>query len=50
MTAERGDLDELVREVRQVIADNRKFLNRIMDDDFEPDEPADPFSPDEDLA
>lgn len=35
-----GELDELTQEVRRVIEDNRKFLERIMDDEFE-EEPED---------
>ena len=38
MTEEKNELDELGREIRRIIADNEKFLARIMDDDFEPDE------------
>lgn len=35
-----GELDELTREVRKVIEDNRKFLERVMDDEFESEEDA----------
>jgi hypothetical protein len=31
-------VDELSREIRKVISENRKFLDRIMDEEFEPDE------------
>jgi len=31
-------VDELSREIRKVISENRKFLDRIMDEGFEPDE------------
>lgn len=41
MAAEKNDLDDLAREVQQVIMDNKKFLARIMDDDFEPDPSSD---------
>jgi hypothetical protein len=37
MTKEHADLDELAREIRKVIADNQKFLERVLDEDFEPD-------------
>jgi hypothetical protein len=40
-TPEKGDLDEIARTVRQVIEDNRKFLDRIMDDEFEPENEPD---------
>jgi hypothetical protein len=35
---EKNELDELAREIDRIIADNRKFLARVMDDDFEPEE------------
>jgi HEPN domain-containing protein len=38
MPAEKEQLDELTREIRKVILDNRKFLDRVMDDEFEPEE------------
>ena len=38
MPAEIAQRDELTREIRKVILDNKKFLDRIMDDEFEPDE------------
>jgi hypothetical protein len=31
-------VDELSREIRKVISENKKFLDRIMDEEFEPDE------------
>jgi len=33
----RNELDELSREIRKIISDNKKFLDRVMDDEFEPD-------------
>ncbi len=38
MDKEKNELDELSREIKKVIAGNRKFLKRVMDDDFEPEE------------
>jgi len=38
MDKEKNELDELTREIDRIIADNKKFLARVMDDDFEPDE------------
>jgi hypothetical protein len=38
MDGEKNELEDLAREVQQLIKDNRKFLDRIMDDDFEPEE------------
>jgi hypothetical protein len=37
MSVVKSDLEELTQEVRKVIEENRKFLARIMEDDFEPD-------------
>jgi hypothetical protein len=31
------DLDELAREIRKVISGNKRFLDKVMDEDFEPD-------------
>jgi hypothetical protein len=41
MEKEKSELDDLTREIGRIIADNRKFLARVMDDDFEPDEEDD---------
>lgn len=38
MDAEKSELDELSREIKKVIAGNKKFLKRVMDEDFEPEE------------
>lgn len=38
MGDERSELDELSREIRKVIENNRKFLDRVMDEDFEPED------------
>jgi hypothetical protein len=37
MGDERDDLESLSREIRKIIDTNRAFLDRIMDDDFEPE-------------
>ena len=48
MTDERSDeLGELAREIRKVIADNRKFLDRVLDEGFEP---AEDEVPEEEIA
>ncbi len=36
-TEEKDDLVELSREISRVIEENRKFLDRVLDDDFEPE-------------
>ncbi len=38
MGDERIELDELSKEIRKVIENNRKFLDRVMDEDFEPED------------
>jgi hypothetical protein len=38
MDKEKNELDELTQEITRIISDNRKFLARVMDDDFEPEE------------
>lgn len=38
MTEERDELVELASEIKRVIADNRKFLERVLEEDFEPEE------------
>ena len=40
MDKENNELDELTREISKIITDNKKFLARVMDDDFEPEEEA----------
>jgi hypothetical protein len=42
------ELEELASAVRKIVKDNRKFLNQVMDEDFEPeeeieDDPVDDF-------
>ena len=37
MDEAKNGIDELTREIRRIIAGNRKFLDRIMDEGFEPD-------------
>ena len=40
MDKEKNEMEELAREIGRIIADNRKFLARVMDDEFEPEEEA----------
>ena len=42
MADEKNEIEELTRQIREVITENRKFLARIMDDDFEPEEEGAP--------
>jgi len=50
MERDKTSIEELTTEVRRVLEDNRKFLEHVMDDDFEPeDEPDCETSPDEEL-
>ncbi|MGD0843946.1 MAG: hypothetical protein ABSA06_06215 [Geobacteraceae bacterium] len=41
MVEEKTELDEMSREIRKIISENKKFLDRIMDEEFEPDEESD---------
>jgi hypothetical protein len=41
MTDPKDDLQELASGIARIISDNKKFLSRLMDDDFEPEEEAD---------
>jgi len=38
MVEEKTELDELSKVIRKNIAENKKFLARVMDEEFEPDE------------
>jgi hypothetical protein len=38
MATEKNDLEALSDEIRKIISDNEKFLSRVMDEDYEPDE------------
>ncbi len=35
---EQNELEELARDVRKIVQDNKKFLEKVLDEDFEPDE------------
>jgi hypothetical protein len=38
MDAEKNELDELSRAIKKIISDNQKFLDRVLDEEFEPEE------------
>lgn len=38
MDTENDEFVELSREIRKIISENKKFLDRVMDDEFEPEE------------
>jgi hypothetical protein len=40
MTDPKDDLQDLASGIARIISDNKKFLSRLMDDDFEPEEEA----------
>ena len=42
-------MEALAGEISRVIADNRKFLARFLEDDFEPEEQAEEEAPPEEL-
>ncbi|MBP1752506.1 MAG: hypothetical protein H6Q57_1342 [Geobacteraceae bacterium] len=35
---DQNELEELAQNIRKIVQDNRKFLEKVMDEDFEPDE------------
>ncbi len=37
MRTEKNELDDLSRQVKKLIEENKKFLDRVMDDEFEPE-------------
>ncbi len=49
MERDRQQLDDLTRDIQRVLADNRTFLDRILDDDFEVGEEPDEAEPEEEL-
>ena len=40
MDEEKNELDELSREIKKIISDNKKFLDRVLDDEFESEQEA----------
>jgi len=38
MDEAKSGVDELSKEIRKIISENKKFLDRIMDEEFEPEE------------
>jgi hypothetical protein len=36
-----NELEELARDIRKIVQDNKKFLEKVMDEDFEPEEKID---------
>lgn len=49
MERDRQELDDLTRDIQRVLAENRTFLERILDDEFEPEEETDETEPEEEL-
>ena len=41
MVEKKTEPDELSKEIKKIISENKKFLYRIMDEEFEPDEEGD---------
>jgi hypothetical protein len=48
MTDSIPELEDLEREVRRLIEENKKFLSRVLDDDFEPEEEEEADEPEVD--
>jgi hypothetical protein len=38
---DQNELEELARDVRKIVQDNKKFLEKVLDEDFEPEEEID---------
>jgi hypothetical protein len=47
MTTDPDDFEQLAREIRSLIKDNKRFLERVREEDFEPENGEDEF---EDLS
>lgn len=43
----KDDLQELATGIARIISDNKKFLSRLMDDDYEPEEEPETEEPDD---
>jgi hypothetical protein len=35
---DQNELEELAQSVRKIVTDNKKFLDKVMDEEFEPEE------------
>jgi hypothetical protein len=46
-TMDQNELEELAQNIRKIVQDNRKFLEKVMDEDFEPDEEREEDSPED---
>ena len=44
---DQNELEELAQNIRKIVQDNRKFLEKVMDEDFEPDEEREEDSPED---
>ncbi len=49
MTDPKDDLQDLASGIARIISDNRKFLSRLMDDDFDPEEEAEGEESDDEM-
>lgn len=43
MTTEPDEFEQLAREIRSLIKDNKRFLERVREEDFEPEEGEEEF-------
>ncbi|HKZ16369.1 MAG TPA: hypothetical protein VJ161_02730 [Geobacteraceae bacterium] len=37
-TMNQNELDELAQSIRKIVKDNKKFLDKVLNEDFEPEE------------
>lgn len=44
---DQNELEELTHSIRKIVTDNRKFLEKVLDEDFEPEEETDEDEPSE---
>ncbi len=49
MTEPRDDLRELTAGIARIISDNKKFLARLMNDDFEPEDEPEANEPEDEI-
>ena len=47
MIDHKDDLQELATGIARIISDNKKFLSRLMDDDYEPEDEPEEDEPDD---
>ncbi len=49
MTSGPEEFEELTKEIRNLLKENEKFLKRVLEEDFEPEEPVEAEESNEDF-